>query len=229
LESYEVIQSLINREKSVERAREYKNIAAESNAKGRSQYEAGRKQHEEYLSKQRSKKDYIQYDNQRKDIGAPTDKYCVYTTAWNAYKAMYKLSEGIDLDKDQAKLARANALKARAIKKSGYVNSFYDLASSFNETFGTHYSYKYVSRKGTSVPDDLFPVIHENGVDMPFVRFDHVGFAHTTNSIGSQKVFDVWHDRIEHIGGMVVEDVKGYDPKIYGSGCYIYGYHIYRK
>jgi len=59
LESYEVIQSLINREKSVERAREYKNIAAESNAKGRSQYEAGRKEYNKIEEK------VIRFNNER--------------------------------------------------------------------------------------------------------------------------------------------------------------------
>jgi hypothetical protein len=171
--------------------------------------------------------DSIQYNNQRSDIAAPTETYCVYTTAWNAYTAMHYLDKGVWLSLSQAKEARKNAVDSGAIEFDGFVNSYENLATSFNKTFETNYKYSYDQNYSTSVPANLKPIIHSGGVDIPHVRFDHHGYAHTTNSIGDNKVYDVYHARIENVGGLITPKTAGWKES-YGTGSYRWGYHHYR-
>lgn len=66
--------------------------------------------------------------NQRSDIDAPTDLYCVYTTEWNSFKNTYLVATGVELTKEQVILARENALKDKAINQKGMVLGYKKLA-----------------------------------------------------------------------------------------------------
>jgi len=143
---------------------------------------------------------------------------------------MYNVDKGKFLTKEQTIQARKDAVRQEVITKEGRVGSYYALAAFFNKQFDTDYIYTFSKEfiYAKSVPNDLVPVYYKNGVDIPEVRFDHLGWAHTCPSLGGQRVYDVYHDKIEVIGGLITIKSIGYTDT-YKDGNYRYGTHSYRK
>ena len=175
------------------------------------------------------------YSNQRSDIDAPTDLYCVYTTEWNSYKNTYLVATGVELTKEQAILARENALKDEAINEAGRVKSYLDLARSFNTTFGTNYGYKYTEEYVQKIPATMYPTIQSDStnktttLEFPHVRYKNSAYAHTTNYLGDNKVFDVWDGKEKDISGKgkVDKTAEGWDERYGEDGSYRVGYHTW--
>ena len=189
--------------------------------------------------KQESKKeitpqDYI-YSNQRTDIDAPTKLFCVYTTEWNSYKNTYLVDTGKVLTKEQAVLARENALKDGAIDEYGTVLNYTNLAKSFNKTFGTNYGYEYTEAYVQKIPDDMIPTIQQDTakkvvtLKFPHIRYKNSEYAHTTNYLGGQQVFDVWSGQQMDIStkGKVDKTTEGWDERYGEEGSYRIGYHTW--
>ena len=157
---------------------------------------------------------YKQFKNQHGDINATTDSYCVYTTAFNAYSAMFNKITNRYPTFEESQKARLNAIDNGGIYQSGYVKDYYKLADSFNKTFGTNFKYSYTETSGESleIPNNLRTTETKENISFAFVRFNHYGYAHTSPYLGNKKVQDVYHDKKEDVSNTTI---------------YKYGTHIY--
>ncbi len=172
------------------------------------------------------KEEEFDYHDQRTDIDAPTNDYCVYVDLWNAFRLAYYRRYGEKLTRQAARIARINAT-GNGMDKFGHVDNYEAIVETFNQTFGTDFKYHHEEENYTTSIPNFMPFLTGPGfLSVPHARYEHNGFAHTTTYLGNGGVYDSWDDKLETVGGMVTPMTMGYTLS-YGLGAYRVGYHSF--